>query len=208
MILQRKRRLLLGLGLSVALGLVVALPAAASAVSTLTGETLNGSSSSGNSFACPSPTYSVSGTTTGPYPGTFTETGTWNPFQASFSATFAITSGTATISGSKTGSLSPGGSLSCEFFGISRAVLTVPYTATIHTPNGNFHDEGTSAVTATIPVSSGAATLTETFTSSLAQAMLIAPTSKDQCKNNGWKDFPQFRNQGQCVSSFQSNSQT
>jgi hypothetical protein len=46
----------------------------------------------------------------------------------------------------------------------------------------------------------GAAMLTETFTSSLAQPVLIAPTTKDQCKNNGWKAFPQFKNQGQCVS--------
>ena len=26
-----------------------------------------------------------------------------------------------------------------------------------------------------------------------------APTSKDQCKNGGWLNFPQFKNQGQCV---------
>jgi hypothetical protein len=26
------------------------------------------------------------------------------------------------------------------------------------------------------------------------------PTSKDQCKNGGWRDFPQFKNQGDCVS--------
>jgi YVTN family beta-propeller protein len=25
------------------------------------------------------------------------------------------------------------------------------------------------------------------------------PTSKDQCKNGGWRNFPQFKNQGQCV---------
>ena len=25
------------------------------------------------------------------------------------------------------------------------------------------------------------------------------PTSKDQCRNGGWRDFPQFKNQGQCV---------
>src|SRR5205814_1086653 len=28
-----------------------------------------------------------------------------------------------------------------------------------------------------------------------------APTSKDQCKNNGWKAFPQFKSQGQCEKS-------
>jgi hypothetical protein len=26
------------------------------------------------------------------------------------------------------------------------------------------------------------------------------PTSKGQCKHDGWKDFPQFKNQGDCVS--------
>jgi hypothetical protein len=34
------------------------------------------------------------------------------------------------------------------------------------------------------------------------------PTSKDQCKSNGWETFnnPSFRNQGQCVSYFNHNS--
>jgi hypothetical protein len=26
------------------------------------------------------------------------------------------------------------------------------------------------------------------------------PTSKEQCKNSGWRNFPQFKNQGDCVS--------
>jgi hypothetical protein len=26
------------------------------------------------------------------------------------------------------------------------------------------------------------------------------PTSKDECKNGGWRDFPEFENQGDCVS--------
>jgi hypothetical protein len=26
------------------------------------------------------------------------------------------------------------------------------------------------------------------------------PTSKDQCKNGGWRNYPQFKNQGDCVS--------
>jgi hypothetical protein len=25
------------------------------------------------------------------------------------------------------------------------------------------------------------------------------PTSKEQCKKGGWRDFPQFKNQGQCI---------
>jgi hypothetical protein len=27
----------------------------------------------------------------------------------------------------------------------------------------------------------------------------LRPTSKDQCKNSGWRDFPEFKNQGQCI---------
>jgi hypothetical protein len=205
MILQRKRHVLLGLGLAMTLGLVVALPAAASAASTLTGENLTGASASGNSGACPTPTFSVSGTATGPYPGTFTESGSFTlgpPFP--FSATFTITSGTTTITGSKTGRLNGGGS--CSNSG-GDATTVIPYTATIHTPSGNFHDEGTSSVIVQI-TASGAATLTESFTSSLTAPVPVAPTSKDQCKNDGWKAFPQFKNQGQCVSSVQSQSQT
>jgi hypothetical protein len=218
MILQWKRRLLLGLGLSVALVLAVALPATASAVSTLTGENLNGVSFSGNSFACPSPTYNVSGTATGPYPGTFTETGTWNQGTGAFSATFTITSGTTTITGSKSGSLSvspPSSFLECDpegLIGAGAHLSAVAYTATIHTQNGNFHDEGTSAVDAAIlgslSFNAGKALLTESFTSSLARPVPVAPTSKDQCKNNGWKNFPQFKNQGECVSFVQSHNQT
>jgi hypothetical protein len=26
-----------------------------------------------------------------------------------------------------------------------------------------------------------------------------SPTSKDQCKNGGWREFPGFKNQGQCI---------
>ncbi len=28
----------------------------------------------------------------------------------------------------------------------------------------------------------------------------VLPTSKEQCKNGGWRNFPQFKNQGDCVS--------
>ena len=96
--LHRKRRLLLGLGLTVTLRFGAALPATASAQSTLTGENLIGSSQ-GNVFSC-APSYSVSGTATGPYAGTFSESGSWD--QAfNFAATFTIASGTTTITGSK-----------------------------------------------------------------------------------------------------------
>ena len=220
MALHWKWRLLFGLGLTMTLALAVALPAAASAASTLTGETLNGSSSQGNGSACPANGYSVSGTATVPYAGTFTETGTWSGSgtvsgeTGPFSATFTITSGTTTITGSKgpatVGSGGVSGTITCSGMvgiGNANANLTgVPYTATIQTPNGNFHDEGVSTVSARIVGSAGAggdpgsATLTESFTSSLTEPVLIGPTSKGRCKKGGWKEFPQFKNQGQCVS--------
>jgi hypothetical protein len=76
-------------------------------------------------------------------------------------------------------------------------VVGAPYTATIHTSNGNFHDEGTSTVFVSLDLAAGV--MTESFTSSLTAPVLIAPTSKDQCKKGGWRDYPQFKNQGSCV---------
>ena len=47
-------------------------------------------------------------------------------------------------------------------------------------------------------------TVNETFDSVLTQTTLLPPTSKAQCKNGGWKNYPQFKNQGQCVDSVDS----
>src|SRR5205823_5299008 len=142
-------------------------------------------------------------TATGPYPGTFTETGTWSLDSQVFSATFTITSGTTIVTGSKTAPFSGLGTFSFSCAPDSNGTVlgsapAVPDTATIHTPSGNFHDQGVSSVAVTI--TGPAAAQTETFTSSLAQPILLAPTSKDQCKNGGWQNYPQFKNQGQCVS--------
>jgi len=211
MILQWKRRLLLGLGLAMTLGLVVGLPATASAVSTLTGETLNATGGptvercqvSSGSFS-----YTVSGPATGPYPGTFTETGsgTLKPEGgATLSASFTIHSGDFLITGSKNGD--GGAGTACKDRLGNTSVETVgSYQATIHTPTGNYADQGAS--TTSVATGASGTSLFENFTSSLTQPVLIGPTSNDQCKNNGWKNFPQFKNQGQCVSSVQSQSQT
>jgi hypothetical protein len=40
----------------------------------------------------------------------------------------------------------------------------------------------------------------ETFASLQAQTTLIVPTGKDQCKNDGWRNYALFNNQGDCVS--------
>ena len=209
MVREWKRRLFCGLGLAVALGLAVSpATASAAAVPTLTGESLSGISSSGNTSACPTATYSVSGDAAGPYAGTFSESGSWSTVGRTVTATFTITSGTTTVSGSK--SLG-GGSFNYLFCGAAAGVdlRDSSYTATIHTPSGNFHDEGTSPnVGIFIIGTTGAASLEENFTSSLTQPVPIAPTNKDQCKNNGWKNFPQFNNQGKCVSFVESQSRT
>jgi hypothetical protein len=226
--LELSRRLVLSLALGVALIQGTALPIAAAGVSTLTGETLIGGSTLGNtsptrSQGCPSTTFSVSGTVAdGPYPGTFTDAGTFTipSFPpATFMGTFTITSGTATIIGQQNKTqlkwnvdfLDCGPPCGPSFRGdcpLLRAMLHtfpegqptqggVPYTATIHN----------------------------------------MPTSKDQCKGGGWQTFgdahdegvssvdalvdelgsaftreifasslaqavlvPQFKNQGECVS--------
>ncbi len=200
--LEPSRRLVVSLWLGLALSLGTVFPTGAATVSTLTGETLPGSSTSGNSGVCFTPTYSVGGTASGPYPGTFSETGGWSQMgvDSLLNATFTITSGTTTVTGSKAGPLSkPGDFLACGLSGGQAVVQAVPYTAVIHTPDGNFEDRGVSNVSVTI-TKGGAATLTESFTSSLAAPVLIVPTSISQCQNNGWRNYPQFKNQGACVS--------
>ena len=51
-------------------------------------------------------------------------------------------------------------------------------------------------------------TVTPAFTGTLDESATLVtgvggrppPTSKAQCKHGGWKNFPQFKNQGDCVS--------
>jgi hypothetical protein len=108
-------------------------------------------------------------------------------------------SGTTTITGTKTAQTAGiGSSVNCSDLVSVADLVGVPYTATIHTPNGNFHDEGVSDVEVVGVLDE--AVLTESFTSSLTQPVLIVPTSEEQCKHGGFQNFPQFKNQGQCVS--------
>jgi hypothetical protein len=210
MVLHRNRSLLLGLGLAVALVLAVALPATASAVSTLTGEKFNASGGP-LGVACQTDgpySYTASGTATGPYPGTFTETGsgtvTAGPQGVSgsmtLSASFTIHSGDFLITGSKSGGVS-GPACQDTSGNTGGSVNGLSYRATIHTSTGNYADQGTS--NALVFTGPSGTSLLEDFASSL-----FSPTSKDQCKNNGWKAFPQFKNQGECVSFVERQRQT
>jgi len=204
-----RRRLLVAVGAGVVFSSGFGLAVAGAPPPTLSGEALNSAVGTGSSV-CPSPAFTVSGTipkfnvsgdgtstTANPYPGSFSETGNWT--STSFSATFTIVSGATTITGSKSG-----GSGTCDDSGQNAGTLpesasqTGPYTATIHTPSGDFVDAGFSAGSVTAGAFTG--TLNETFTSTLPQPVPLAPTSFAQCMNNGWRNFPQFKNQGDCVS--------
>jgi hypothetical protein len=133
------------------LGLLTA--SAQDVVPSLTNEKLNGSSTSGNSSFCPTPRYAITGTATGPYPGTFTETATWNAAFGIFTSTFTITSGAITVNGTK----NAGGAaryMSCgetgAHAGLDTIMAVVSYSATIHAPSGDYLDEGQSPSSVTI----------------------------------------------------------
>ena len=159
----------------------------------------------------------VSGDATGPYPGTFTESvsgtvqGNGNPISAtdtvqSLTATFTINSPTGTVTGTKTLTNSVYG---CYHDSSNFAVqANTAYQATIHTSTGNYTDQGTAFIQATSELFSGTLFpgVYEPFSSSQTQPTLIEPTSRNQCMNGGWMNYPQFKNQGQCVA-YVANSQ-
>jgi hypothetical protein len=114
------------------LGILTALAVAAPAAAQGTGlnppptmEVLNGSSllpPFSSSITCQdiangTASYAVSGTAEGPYPGTFTETGTLvltGGVVTSFSANFTITSGLTTLHGTKAGPVTFRGTAQCD----------------------------------------------------------------------------------------------
>jgi hypothetical protein len=168
-------------GISIAMVLavfgVVAPPALAQPTLGGAGEHLTGTPTAG----CTSTsdiTYQVSGQATGPYPGTFTESGRFQGF-ANFHATFTINSGSTTITGTKTG-FAIGDSATCNSVTHqARLRLHPTYTARWSTTTGNallatratYTDSGTSELTLDTFVSPS--TFDETFTSGQAQATLV-----------------------------------
>jgi len=46
----------------------------------------------------------------------------------------------------------------------------------------------------------GAASIDATGTPMIQLSYRLPPTSKEQCKGSGWRNYPQFKNQGQCIS--------
>jgi hypothetical protein len=156
--------------------------------------------------------FTASGVATGPYPGTYTETGTGTVFAPTvgligtvtdFSATFTIysPSGDVLVTGTKSVDTSvPNTSIAClQPPRVGAGVIPTTYEATIYTATGNYRDQGSSLV---LEVFSGppATALIEDFVSSLIEPIPVAPSSKEQCEGGGWQNYPQFKNQGDCVS--------
>ena len=102
--------------------------------------------------------FSVSGVATGPYPGTFTETGTFTlgPQTSSdglgpvtsFEAEFTINSAAGAVTGTKTLTANPSLARgSCHPSGGGGVVVDLAYRATITTPAGSATDQGLSETT-------------------------------------------------------------
>ena len=170
-------------------------------------------------------TYHATGTASGPYPGTFVEDITVGaqfldslpesaPTMASLHATFTITTGSGTVTGTKDlPQFAPGfawctGGSQPTFFGFfETSALT--YSATIETGGRKYLDSGTAkARDAEFDGNrtAGHRLFTEEFLTSNG-VVPQAPISKDECKNGGWKVFPQkFKNQGQCIAYVEQHS--
>jgi hypothetical protein len=165
--------------------------------------------------------YVASGPATGPYPGTFTESGTFTIGDGgaitSFTATFDIDSTIGEVTGTKSApNLS--GTVTCfNLLGAESLQWNAPqgqtsYEATIVTPSsGTVIDRGKTDVHVETIKGLGAegpgglfenadvAIFSETFFSDLAR---VLPTTKAQCKNGGYEQLG-YNNQGECVKAVQ-----
>jgi hypothetical protein len=154
--------------LTACLSLVLAAaPAGAQVPATLTGEALKDPPGEGGTLATTScnpilgamasGSFESTGLAAGPYPGTYTESGTFTiptatrtmfPPADAFEATFEIVSGPNVITGTKT--MQTGFGRCEDDFGGGRdgseVFIVAEYQARIETPNGAFTDRGTSEV--------------------------------------------------------------
>lgn len=194
-------------------GLLTSAPAAEASTlpPTLAGETFVADTPfpSGDSTGCTNGdgtgtfTYHFQGTASGPYPGTFVEDVTVTAGApvppdtltrlTAFHATFTITSVTEEVTGTK--DLVPGesGLAYCSVGRHHRATFAAPsltYSAAISSGGHTNTDEGTASATLQYG---------HPFSESFLMSQGLSPTAKDQCKDGGWMDYPQFKNQGQCV---------
>ena len=209
---RRARRLLvLGVFLTLAVLGLGAIQARA-APSSLMNETFNGTSGSISGTcmtgANGSFTFSARGTADGPYPGSFTESGSFTMTDGNltaFSASFTISSSFGSATGSKSLFVAPSGA-ECNPTGSDGLVVidseggAYTYTATI---NGSYHDTGT-ALVADPGLTWSHGTLEnfdEDFVTSNLVTPIPLPTSKGRCKHGGWKKLRRrVQEAGDCVS--------
>jgi hypothetical protein len=163
-------------------------------------------------------TYTAAGVATGPYPGTFTETGTIEFGGGGFGGVtrvqvnFHIESPLAEIDGRKFITARTGNAGCYEYAGnyYAQADATVRYEAIVKPDaGGSYADEGTSGLTVTstsaqnpalVDVETSTGYVIEQFASQLPQVQPLLPDAKEQCKDQGFLMFGVFENQGDCVS--------
>jgi hypothetical protein len=141
--------LLATLTVALSIAVVVASPPASAASASLAGESLAGTDVV--TGQCPPPgdagslPFSASGAASGPYPGTFTETGYWEldlEVLSAFHSSFTITSGLTTITGTTDFTTGP------AFAACDGRAYAVPthYTGTVTGPGGTSPVSGSSTV--------------------------------------------------------------
>lgn len=195
---MHKKVLMFGAGLGVAL--VLSGAAFAATPPTLTGETL-ASGTTATTDHCTLPggaeTFTFAGAASGPYAGPYSETLTVTytsngRLSMTGSGDFTITAGDTTV----TGTTDIIGTPVCLADGGLNFAFSGSYDATIATASGAFHDEGSTEGQGNTSRSD----LSEMFTSALPAPIPLLPTNAAQCKDDGWRSFGVFKNQGDCVS--------
>ncbi len=110
----------------------------------------------------------------------------------------------------------PAGALAFVSNGDTSAICT-PTTSSVTCAYTDFaHGDKSDSFTFTVGPNAPSSTVTAAITATTSDGsdsanatitMAPAPlTSKDQCKNGGWKSFGTFKNQGDCVSSLASSN--
>lgn len=231
-------------------GIFTVLPSTASAAvapAPLTGEQLaacGGSSLSGSSFTCanfPSGTdvhikvncndngtgritWRANGIATGPYPGTFTESGSvtfTNPgifsgIATNVSVSFHIDSPLGDVDGRKFLSQYQLAGITCASHPSQPNITAVQVNGSVRyeaiikpLTGGAYADEGFSALLLQSEVPTNlagteqeynAGIFNEQFYSDAAQTTPLLPSAKRQCRDRGFAVFGVFENQGDCVS--------
>ena len=192
-----------------------AVEADAATASSLTGETFISHNVGGPTLTgtCPdastgtngSYNLSVSGTAAGPFPGTFTESGSFTTSLTghllTFSSNFTIkdSAGTTTVTGTKSLSTTGVSEAPCDFAGVGGTEIDGSiYTTYRATITGAGQDSGNAKISF-VDDAFGSVTPILFFSESFGST----GGAQKQCKHGGWRSFGTlFKNQGDCVSFF------